>query len=175
MLACNNGNSSTDASISDSGNGNFPGNGVDNSTNSASFSAADNSVDNSDNSLNVNVADSGNEIDFCAAAVLAFAGAVSAQEAPAPEAAEVLSLEEMEALAGGAGVHASVVTEQMLNAVNDGNSVNGEIVNSGQVNIGANAFSGYSGMGNFVINTGHNNNLQSSMSVSVVLAPPTGP
>lgn len=117
------------------------------------------------------------KIGFCAAAVLTFVSTASAQEAPqAPaDAAEVLSLEEMEALAGGTGVHATVITEQMLNAVNNGNSVTGDVVNSGQVNIGANAFSGYSGMGNFVINTGHNNNLQSSMSVNVLLAPPAGP
>jgi hypothetical protein len=112
---------------------------------------------------------------LCIAAVLAFAGAASAQEGPqAPADAEVLSMEDMDALAGGTGVTAIAITEQTLNAVNNGNSVNAEVVNSGQVNIGANAFSGYSGMGNFVINTGHNNNLQSSMSVTLVLAPPAG-
>jgi hypothetical protein len=66
------------------------------------------------------------------------------------------------------------ITDQTLDAVNSGNSVNGVTVGSGGVDIGSNAFSGYSGLGNFVINTGHNNNLQSSMSVSVVLAPPPG-
>jgi hypothetical protein len=112
---------------------------------------------------------------LCIAAVLALAGAASAQEGPqAPADAEVLSMEDMDALAGGTGVTAIAITEQTLNAVNNGNSVNAEVVNSGQVNIGANAFSGYSGMGNFVINTGHNNNLQSSMSVTLVLAPPAG-
>jgi len=110
---------------------------------------------------------------LCIAAVMANAFTASAQAAPQPEAdeAEVLSLEDMDALAGGTGVTAIAITEQQLNAVNSGNSVNADVVNSGQVNIGANAFSGYSGMGNFVINTGHNNNLQSSMSVSIVLAP----
>lgn len=108
-------------------------------------------------------------------AVLASAGAASAQEAPsspAPADAEVLSLEDMDALAGGTGVTAAVLTEQTLNAVNSGNSVTGDTVGSGQINVGANAFSGYSGVGNFVMNTGHNNNLQSSMNVSIVLAPP---
>lgn len=105
--------------------------------------------------------------------VLAFASAASAQEAPqAPAGAELLSLEDMDALSGGTGVTAIALTEQTLNAVNSGNSVNANTVSSGQVNIGANAFSGYSGVGNFVINTGHNNNLQSTMSVSIVLAPP---
>jgi hypothetical protein len=114
------------------------------------------------------------------AAVLASAGAASAQEAtlpasasPAPaDEAELLSLEDMDALAGGTGVEVVVDTEQVLNATNTGNSVTGDVVGSGQVNIGSGAFSGYDGIGNFVINTGHNNNLQSSMNVSIVLAPP---
>lgn len=119
------------------------------------------------------------KIGLSCAAVLAFAGAAHAQDAPlAPAAAapaEVLSAEDLDALAGGTGVTAIALTEQTLNAVNSGNSVTAETVNSGQVNIGANAFSGYSGVGNFVINTGHNNNLQSSMNVAIVLAPPAGP
>ena len=85
----------------------------------------------------------------------------------------MLSLEDLGELSGGTGVHVDVLTEQTLNAVNSGNSVTGDTVGSGQVNIGANAFAGYNGVGNFVINTGHNNNLQSSMNVTVVLAPPT--
>ena len=114
-----------------------------------------------------------------AAAALAFASAAFAQEAPsalpAADEAEVLSAEDMEALAGGTGIEVITLTEQTLNAVNAGNSVIGQTVTSGQVNVGANAFSGYSGIGNFVINSGHNNNLQSSMNVSVVLAPATAP
>jgi hypothetical protein len=108
------------------------------------------------------------------AAVLAFAGVASAEVLPSPaepEQAEVLSMEDMDALAGGTGVTVTTITEQTLNAVNSGNSVVADTVGSGQVTIGANAFSGYGGLGNFVINTGHNNNLQSTMSVSVVLPP----
>ena len=71
-----------------------------------------------------------------------------------------------------AGVDVMMITDQTLTATNHGNTVIGETIGSGQVNIGSNAFSGYSGLGNFVINTGHNNNLQSSMNVSIVLAPP---
>lgn len=85
---------------------------------------------------------------------------------------ELLSLEDMEALSGGTGVEVLVDTTQVLTATNSGNSVTGDVVGSGQVNIGSGAFSGYDGIGNFVINTGHNNNLQSSMNVSIVLAPP---
>jgi len=113
----------------------------------------------------------------------AFAGAVafatmatadelpSAQDLPDDGMTE-LSLEDMDALAGGTGVDIVMITDQTLTATNTGNTVTGDVVGSGQVNLGSGAFSGYSGLGNFVINTGHNNNLQSSMSVSVVLAPP---
>lgn len=80
-------------------------------------------------------------------------------------------MEDMDALAGGTGVDVTVITEGTLDAVNSGNTVSGDVVGSGQVDIGQAAFSGYSGLGNFVINTGHNNNLQSSMNVSVTLAP----
>lgn len=114
------------------------------------------------------------------AAMLASAGAASAQEAaltasasPAPaDETELLSLEDMDALAGGTGIEVVIDTGQVLTATNTGNSVTGDTVSSGQVNLGSGAFSGYDGIGNFVINTGHNNNLQSSMNVSVVLAPP---
>lgn len=117
------------------------------------------------------------------AAMLASAGAASAQEATLPASAspapadetELLSLDDMEALSGGTGFEVVVDTGQVLTATNTGNSVTGETVGSGQVNIGSGAFSGYDGIGNFVINTGHNNNLQSSMNVSVVLAPVPGP
>ncbi len=111
------------------------------------------------------------------AALLASAQTAYAQEASgsaSTEEVEVLSLDDLDDLAGGDGVNTNVITEQTLNAVNSGNSVNGQTVGSGQVNVGSNAFSGYAGLGNFVINTGHNNNLQASMSVNVVL-PPSAP
>jgi hypothetical protein len=119
------------------------------------------------------------------AAVLAFAGVASASEAPAvlaiaaepaqADEPEVMSLDDLGSLSGGTGVDVNVVTEQTLNAVNTGNTVSGNTVTSGTMNIGSNAFSGFSGIGNFVMNTGHNNNLQASMSVNVVLAPPGTP
>jgi hypothetical protein len=99
---------------------------------------------------------------------------LSAQSLP-DEGMTELSLEDMDALAGGTGVDVVLITDQTLTATNTGNTVTGDVVGSGQVNLGSGAFSGYSGLGNFVINTGHNNNLQSSMSVSVVLAPTPTP
>ena len=109
-----------------------------------------------------------------ASASLAFAEEVpsSTQTASVGGQAELLTSDDMQGLAGGTGVDVHVITEGTLDAVNSGNSVSGDVVGSGQIDIGANAFAGYSGLGNFVINSGHNNNLQSSMNVSVVLAPP---
>ncbi|MCX7360118.1 MAG: hypothetical protein NT015_18510, partial [Alphaproteobacteria bacterium] len=115
------------------------------------------------------------------AAVLVSASAASAQEALPASASqanaggtELLSSEDMDALSGGTGVEVIVDTDQFLNATNNGNTVTGDTVGSGQVTISSGAFSGYDGIGNFVINTGHNNNLQSSMNVSVVLTPVPG-
>jgi hypothetical protein len=112
------------------------------------------------------------------AAGLAFAGAATAQELPPiPDSGLVeLSAEDMAMLAAGDGEETVfVITDQTLNATNFGNTVIGETIISGDVSLAANAFSGYSGLGNFVINTGHNNNLQSTMSVSVALPPSGGP
>lgn len=114
------------------------------------------------------------------AAVLASAGIASAEEtaltasaSPAPaDETELMSLEDMEALSGGTAIEVVIDTGQVLTATNTGNTVIGDTVGSGAVTLGSGAFSGYDGIGNFVINTGHNNNLQSSMNVSVVLAPP---
>ena len=96
------------------------------------------------------------------------------QEAPAKASVEsadpgVLSADELEELSGGTGVPNSLITGQTLTAINTGNTVTGVTVGSGEINIGANAFSGFDGVGNFVLNTGHNNNLQSSLNVSIFL------
>ncbi len=112
-------------------------------------------------------------------ASLAFAGAAAAEEGPSPAPAleesfaqdEVLSLEDLDQLAGGEGVEINMLTAQTLTAVNSGNKVIGQTVTSGDLNLGANAFSGFDGVGNFVLNTGHNNNLQSALNISIVLAP----
>ena len=116
------------------------------------------------------------------AAVLASAGIASAEEtaltasaSPAPaDETELLSLEDMNALSGGTGVEVVIDTGQVLTATNTGNTVTGDTVGSGAVTLGSGTFSGYDGIGNFVINTGHNNNLQSSMNVTIVLPPVPG-
>ena len=62
-------------------------------------------------------------------------------------------------------------TTQSLNATNNGNTVTGDTVGSGALNVDRNAFTGFEGIGNFVLNTGHNNNLQGSIGISIVMTP----
>jgi hypothetical protein len=81
-----------------------------------------------------------------------------------------LSLDELADLRGGETMVIQHTT-QTLTANNAGNTINGDTVVSGAVNLASNAFNGYDGIGNFVINTGHNNNLQGSISVSIALTP----
>ncbi|HEX5007277.1 MAG TPA: hypothetical protein VFV70_09205 [Hyphomonadaceae bacterium] len=81
-----------------------------------------------------------------------------------------LSMDELADLRGGEAIVIQHTT-QTLTAVNTGNSVTGDTIGSGAVNLGSGAFNGYDGIGNFVINTGHNNNLQGSISVSITMTP----
>jgi hypothetical protein len=89
----------------------------------------------------------------------------SAAEAaePAP-----LPLQELGQISGGQAF-AVVSTDQALNAVNTGNSINAASVRSGDIDF--TGLSNFAGVGNFVVNTGANNNLQGSLSVTVVAAP----
>lgn len=111
------------------------------------------------------------------AAGLAFASLASAQEAASPAGAasvdfagaEVMSLEDLSEMSGGSALENAILTEQTLQALVQGNRVTGYIVGSGDIRLGSNAFSGFEGIGNFVLNTGHNNALQSSMNVSILM------
>jgi hypothetical protein len=81
------------------------------------------------------------------------------------------------ALAGTTTGTPSIVswTEQRLTATSTDNTVSaGGDVSSGGVSLGSNAFTGFAGIGNIVINTGHLNVLQGSLSVNLVMAPPSG-
>ncbi len=69
----------------------------------------------------------------------------------------------------GRGVTATALSTQDLTAVNSGNTVRADVVGSGPISLQGNALGGFSGVGNFVMNTGHNNNLQSSLSVTIVV------
>lgn len=63
------------------------------------------------------------------------------------------------------------VTNQDLTAVNAGNSIVANTVGSGAISLEGNAFSAFNGVGNILMNTGHNNNLQSTMNVTVIIGP----
>lgn len=97
------------------------------------------------------------------------AGAAGAAPAPAFAPAPISDSE----LAGMRGGEATlppglgmILTSQ--NATNGYNTVAaGGNVDSGSVNIGQDAFKDFSGIGNFVINTGHNNNLLGNLSVAI--------
>ncbi len=95
-----------------------------------------------------------------------------AQIDPAQSDSEVLTMAELEGHAGGTGVNIGLLTNQILTGVSAGNSINAGQVSSGGITIETDAFSGYDGIGNFVINSGHNNVLQSSVNVSIVMTPP---
>jgi hypothetical protein len=64
---------------------------------------------------------------------------------------------------------AAAMTEQSLSAVNTGNTINATSLVSGAINLQDSALSGFSGIGNILMNTGANNNLQSTMSITVVI------
>ena len=82
-----------------------------------------------------------------------------------------LGADDLDALAGEGIGDINVITGQTLTAITAGNSITAGTVGSGAITLDQNAFSGFDGIGNFVINSGHNNTLQSSLSVSIVLAP----
>lgn len=83
---------------------------------------------------------------------------------------ELLSNEDLAQDTGRGGVAVSL-TEQDLTAVNTGNQINADNVGSGAINMSDAALAGFNGIGNFTFNTGHNNNLQSSLSVTVIVTP----
>jgi hypothetical protein len=121
-------------------------------------------------------------------AVFAFVGPAGAQEQPqqtqssdqsAPgDFPEAISLSEsdLDTLRGGQGVE--ITSNQNLTAQSVGNSVNANEVGSGSIALEGDAFSSFNGVANVVVNTGHNNTLQGSVSVNVIYndpAPPSAP
>jgi hypothetical protein len=85
-----------------------------------------------------------------------------------PTLPEALSASDLADLSGGASPTGVAITKQSLTAVNSGNSLNADSITTGDVMIGAGAFNGFNGVGNFVFNTGNNNNVQGSLSVTIV-------
>lgn len=119
---------------------------------------------------------------LCGLAGVAVATAVSAQSVPdeaapgpvttaatASPAPEPMSLDDLDQQHGRQGLtYVKVQSLQALTANNSGNSITANRVDSGDISISDGAFAGFSGIGNFVVNSGHNNNLQGSLSINVV-------
>ena len=93
--------------------------------------------------------------------------------AAAPSTVETLDLADLHDLNGRQGVVVVVASDQLLKATNSGNSVTANTVGSGGITFAGGAFAGYNGIGNFVMNTGHNNNLQGAITINLVTTGPT--
>jgi hypothetical protein len=101
-----------------------------------------------------------------AALVMTMTGQVMA--GPAESTASLpqpLAASDLAHLSGGSSL---ALTNQNLDAVNTGNQVNADSVTTGDINVPNGAFDGFNGVGNFVFNTGNNNNLQGTLSVTIV-------
>lgn len=85
---------------------------------------------------------------------------------------EPLSLASLEA-ESAQGSETMVLSDQQLAATNSGNSVVANVLQTGDVAFSANALAGFSGVGNFVINTGNNSNIQGAISVTIVTIGPS--
>ena len=90
-----------------------------------------------------------------------------------PSTLQPLDPAELHDLNGRQGVVVVVASDQLLKATNSGNSVNANTVGSGGITFAGGAFAGYNGIGNFVMNTGHNNNLQGAITINIVTTGPT--
>ncbi len=107
-------------------------------------------------------------ITFFPAALLA-AALVTAPEAPAPAVdtdAATMAVEDLDATAAQ-GVEINTISDQDLSAVNSGNTVIANTLTNGDISFSSGALTGFSGVGNFVSNTGNNSNLQGSISVTI--------
>jgi hypothetical protein len=102
-------------------------------------------------------------------AALLVAGATSARAADStPSLPQPLPASDLAATSGGASPVNLALSKQTLTALNTGNQVNGDSIVTGNVNVDPSAFNGFNGIGNFVFNTGNNNNLQGSLSVTIL-------
>lgn len=79
---------------------------------------------------------------------------------------------EMADVRGGQVPAVSVLSRQQLDGATTGNSIQAGSIVAGAVSFSSNALQNYSGVGNFVINTGANNTLQGSISISILTQPP---
>ena len=116
-----------------------------------------------------------------AIALVTAAGAAHAQDkllpapiAPVAETAspkagpEPIALEDLAGLNGRQGSSSTILSDQDLTAINRGNSITAHTVSTGGITLGPGAFEGFAGVGNFVINSGNNNNLQGALTINII-------
>ena len=107
-------------------------------------------------------------------AALIFAAGAPARAAEAAAGTslpQALSTSDLAELSGGASPTGVAISSQTLSALNSGNSVTADSVVTGDVTLQTGAFNGFNGIGNFVFNTGNNNNLQGTLSVTILTPP----
>lgn len=95
------------------------------------------------------------------------------QAAPPTEDNSALSTDTLAGLSGGAEpVDPNPISLQILTATNSGNAINADTVSSGAITLSGSVLSQATGVGNYVFNTGHNNNLQGSVTVNIIMGAP---
>ena len=82
-----------------------------------------------------------------------------------------LAASDLAQMSGGASPTGIAVTTQDLSASNSDNSLTASSIVTGNINVPTGAFNGYNGVGNFVFNTGNNNNVQGSLSITILTPP----
>jgi hypothetical protein len=87
----------------------------------------------------------------------------SGEDSSVQKKSPMLSLEQLNSHRGGTQI---AVNLQQLNSTNTGNVIGGDYA-AGDVNISDNAFSNFSGLGNFVFNTGAQASLQAGLSITL--------
>ncbi|MBV1687603.1 hypothetical protein KRR38_07890 [Novosphingobium sp. G106] len=87
--------------------------------------------------------------------------------APVDEQRPTMGEEDLGELRGGQSL---VLANQTLAALNAGNTIGGNNI-AGAVNVSDNALSNFNGLGNIMINTGSQVNLQSGMNITINVHP----
>ncbi len=106
---------------------------------------------------------------LCCGVATATAGAPDAPNAGPVPARESLPVEALGQLSGGQ-VPAQAANYSVTEAINSGNTVTANSIATGSITVQPGAMN-YHGIGNFVWNTGQNNNLQGVLNVNIVMAP----
>jgi len=110
------------------------------------------------------------EIAIIFAACLICSGAFAQEQGKTADAdlPQPVSSSDLAAMSGGESPKSITITNQTLSATNSGNTISADSLVTGDISVPTAAFSGFNGVGNFVFNTGNNNNLQGNLSVTIL-------